>query len=167
MSFPIPPDVRAARNFELVLGQEDMLRHDYTINTGVTSFEVGELVKLVTGGGEPKAAKMDSGDAVATPPAGARFCWTLFKTGDSNLGQSDVLATNKVTLLSGKFQAKTKNFLAGTYTPGFLLVAAWDSVNSRGSLQAVDPTSASSRQIASAVGRVLDSASGVLYFETL
>lgn len=167
MAFPIPKDVRAARDFELVLGQEDMLRHDYTINTGVTSFDVGELVKLVTGSGEPKAAKMDSGDAVATPAAGARFCWTNYKVGDTNLGQSDVIATGKVTLLSGKFQVKTKNFLAGTYTPGFLLVAAWDSVNSKGSLQAVDPASASARQVAAAIGRVLDVGGGVLYLETL
>lgn len=167
MSFPIPKDVRAARDFELVLGQEDMLRHDYTIATGVTDFDVGEVVKLITGGGEPKAQKLDSGDAVATPPAGVRIVWTNFKAGDSTNGQSDVLATNKVTLLSGSYQAKTKNFLAGTYTPGFLLVGAWDSVNEKGSVQAVDPASASARQIASAFARVLDLASGVLYFETL
>jgi len=166
MAFPVPKDVRTTRNFELVLGQDSQLRQSMAIADTAKAIAVGEWVKPVTSGGVTKAGKLVNTDTVTAPPKGARVSWTNFQPNDSNLGQADALATNTVDVLSGTYQAKTKLYnTAGTYAPGYLLVAAYDATNDRGILDAPDPGTMTIAQLQGVVARVIEVANGVLHYE--
>lgn len=167
MAFPVPPDARADRDFQLVLGQDEMLRQSFPITTTTDSFEVGEWVKLVTDGGVTKADKVTAAATLAAPAAGAKCCWTVYVDGDSSNGQGDAMATKTLDLLGGSYQAKTKIYnTGGTFAPGHLLVVVHDGVNDRGYLDAIDPTAPpTAAQLAGVVGKVIEVAGGVLHFE--
>lgn len=170
MAFPVPKDVRTTRDFELVLGQDEMLRQPLPIDDLTDDFDVGEWVKPVTSGGVTKAAKLESGtDTLAAPAKGAKASWTKYRQGDSSAGQADVLATGTLDLLSGSYQAKTKlyNTGSGQLAPGNLLVAVYDSGPPvLGILDAVDPSSVTVAHLQAAVGRIIEVANGVLHYET-
>ena len=168
MTFPVPKDVRAARDFELVLGQDEQLRHSIGIKDADKDkdFDIGEWVKLVTDTNGSRAAKLESGDVLATPANGCKVCWTRYRQGDVFNGQGDAVATGQLDLLSGSYQGKTKLFnTGGTFTPGFVLVPVYDATLG-GILDAVDPASVTARQLACAVGKVIELANGVLHFES-
>jgi len=168
MAFPVPPDVRDTRDFELVLGQDEMLRQSMAIAVEASPIDVGEWIKPVTSGGVTKAGKLATGvDTLAAPALGAKVSWTKYRQNDSNFGQSDALATKTVDILSGNYQAKTKlyNTGSGVLAPGNLLVAIFDATQAGGILDAVDPSSATIRQLQAAVGRILEVAGGVLHYE--
>lgn len=170
MAFPVPPDARAARDFQLVLGQDEMLRQSMPITTTTDSFEIGEWVKLVNDGGVTKADKVVAADDLAAPAVGAKCCWTVYVDGDSSAGQGDAMATKTLDVLSGTYQAKTKLYdnsgaLADNGSVGYLLVVVHDGTNDRGVLDAVDPASATAAQLAGVVGKVIEVSGGVLHFE--
>lgn len=167
MSFPVPKDVRTTRDFELVLGQDELLRQSMPVFDAAADVDVGEWLKPAVSGGVTKAAKLETGvDTLAAPARGAKCSWTLYRQGDSNNGQSDAMATGTVDLLSGTYQAKTKLFITGGGTaPGNLLVAVFDT--GRGVLAGVDPVGpVTVLQLQAAVGRVIEVANGQLHFET-
>lgn len=167
MAFPVPKDVRAARDFELIRGGDESLRNSMPIANPAVRIDVGEWLKPVTSGGVTKAAKIIVTDDLTSPALGAKVSWTLFVPGDPFTGQSDAVATKTVDLLSGTYQAKTKLYnTGGTFVPGYLLVAVFDAVNSRGYLDALDPATATARQLQAAVGRVVEVAGGVLHYES-
>ena len=166
--FPVPKDVRADRDFQLVMGQDELIRLPMAIDDLTASFDVGEWVKPGTSGGVTKAQKLDSGDDLTTPALGAKACWTLYRPGDSSAGQTDAMATGKIDVLSGTYQAKTKIYKTGSsYSPGQLLAATYDSVNDRGYLDAL-PTDGTITvvQLQRVVARVIEVASGVLHYES-
>jgi len=166
MAFPVPKDVRTTRDFELVFGQDELLRQSMPIADLAAPLDVGEWVKLATSGGATKAAKLTAGSTLAAPAMGARVCWTRYRTGDASGGQSDALATGTCDILSGTYQAKTKLYnTGGTFAPGSLLVATFDAVNSRGYLDAVVGT-ATLAQLQAVVGRCIEVAAGVLHYES-
>jgi hypothetical protein len=166
MSFPVPKDVRADRPFQIIKGLDEIIRIPALIADMTQPFVIGEFVKLDA---QARAVKLGAADVVATPALGAHVCWTLFSPGSSLLGQSDVLATREVDLVSGPFQAKTQYYdPTATYQPGFPLVAVFDAVNNRGMLTAVDPATATVRQLAAAVGKVFQPPTGgLLWFESV
>jgi len=168
MAFPVPKDVRTTRDFELVLGQDEVLRQSMAIADLTKNLDVGEWVKPSTSGGVTKAAKLVVGDTLASPALGARASWTRFRPGDASTGQSDALATGTCDLLGGTYQAKTKIYDTASvlFAPGRLLVAKWDSVNDRGYLDALDPAAATIRQLQAVVGRCIEVAGGVLRYES-
>jgi hypothetical protein len=166
MAFPVPKDVRAVRDFELVMGMDELIRHGYDLADASVSVDVGEWMKLTTSGGKTKAAKLVTDDDIDEPALAAKVSWTRYRPGDAIAGQSDALATKQVDLLSGTYEAKTKLYVtATTYSPGMLLVAVWDAVNSRGILNGVTVATATVRQLQGAVGKVIEVASGVLHYE--
>lgn len=166
MSFPVPPDARAERDFQLVLGQDELLRQSVPITTTTDSFEIGEWVKLVTDSGVTKADKLVAADDIDAPALGAKCCWTKYVDGDTFNGQGDALATKTLDLLSGTYQAKTKIYnTGGTYAPGYLLVATHDGTNDRGQLDVVAPATATVRQLQAVVAKVIEVAGGVLHYE--
>lgn len=168
MAFPVPKDVRASRDFELVLGQDELLRQSVEILDDTLPVDVGEWMKLSTSGGVSKAAKLANGvDTLAAPALGAKAAWTRFRPDDSSDGQADVLATKTIDLLSGTYQAKTKlyNTGSGNLAPGNLLVAVYDATQDGGILDALDPGAATVRQLQAVVGRILEVAGGVLHYE--
>lgn len=163
MSFPVPPDVRTTRDFELVFGQDEILRNSTKLDDASVDVAVGEWMKLSAG----KAKKLESGDDLTSPAMGAKVSWTNYRDGDSNNGQSDALATKSVDLLSGTYQAKTKLYNTGSsyLQSGNILVAVYDATYG-GVLDAVNPATVTARQLAAAVGRVVSVESGVLHYET-
>jgi len=166
MAFPVPKDVRTTRDFELVLGQDELLRQSIQIADLTKPLDVGEWVKLSTSGGFTKAAKLLVGDTLAAPAMGARACWTRYRTGDPSGGQSDAVATGTCDILGGTYQAKTKLYnTGGTFSPGCLLVATYDAVNTRGYLDGVVGT-ATLAQLQAVVGRCIEVAAGVLHYES-
>lgn len=168
MTFPVPKDVRTVRDFELVLGLDEMLRHSIGIKAADQdqNFTPGEWVKMVADGGLTVAAKLEAGDVVATPALSCKVCWTRYRPGDAFNGQSDALATLTLDLLSGKYQAKTKLYnTGGTFAPGYALVPVYDAVLG-GILDALDPATATARQLQGVVGKVIEVAGGVLHYES-
>ena len=169
MAFPVPKDVRVVRDFELVLGQDELLRQSMQIDDLTKPIDVGEWMKPVTSGGITKAAKLATGvDTLAAPAKGAKVSWTRYRQDDASGGQADVLATSAVDLLSGTYQAKTKlyNTGSGVLAPGNLLVAIFDATQAGGILDAVDPSAVTVAQLQGAVGRILEVAGGVLHYES-
>ena len=169
MAFPVPKDVRTTRDFELVFGQDELLRQSMAIFDLTKPIDVGEWLKPVTSGGFTKASKLITAvDTLAAPALGARVSWTRYRQGDANQGQSDALATGKVDILSGTYQAKTKIYDTASvlFAPGRLLVAKHDTVSDRGFLDALDPATATIRQLQAVVGRCIEVAAGVLHYES-
>ena len=167
MAFPVPKDVRNTRDFELILGQDELLNQSMEIDDLAADIDQGEWMKPVTSGGTTKAAKLANGvDTLAAPAKGAKVSWSRYRQNDSSGGQADVLATGQVDLLSGTYQARTKLYNAGSgvLTPGNLLVAV--ESGGQGILDAVDPSSVTVAQLQAAVGRILEVASGVLHYES-
>jgi hypothetical protein len=166
MAFPVPKDVRTTRDFELVLGQDELLRQSMEVEDPAADVDVGEWMKPAVSGGVTKAKKLETGvDTQAAPALGAKASWTLYRQGDTSAGQADAVATGTVDLLSGTYQAKTKLFVTGGGTaPGNLLIAIFDS--GRGVLSGVAPGSVTVDQLQGAVGRVIEVASGVLHYES-
>jgi hypothetical protein len=167
MGFPVPPDVRGVRSFELVMGQEEMLRTPFPINDLTQPLSEGEWGKLVTGGGVTKFRKLEAGvDLLATPAVGGKVCWDKYVPDNTYAGQSDVIATKLIDALSGTYQAKTKLYDTGaSYGPGYLLVPIYDAVLG-GILAPLDPSTATTRQIQSAVGKVIEVKDGQLHYES-
>lgn len=162
----LPPDVRQARDFRIIKGLDDnLIRTDYAINSAVNSLLSGEWVGLNASGEVIKA----TGASLANPLQTAACNWTLFARDDTSAGQSDAVATNQVTLISGSYQAQTKLFEStGTFTQGSLLVVRESStVSDLGVLDAVAGGSATAEQIAGAVGKVVSFAGGVLTYRSL
>ena len=168
MTFPVPKDVRTTRDFELIFGQDELLRQSMPIADLTKPVDVGEWMKPVTSGGLTKAAKLDAGDTLAAPALGARVSWTRYRQGDMTNGQSDAVATGTLDILSGTYQAKTKLYDTASvlFAPGRLLVAKHDGVNDRGFLDALDPAAATVRQLQAVVGRCIEVAAGVLHYES-
>lgn len=167
MAFPVPKDVRTTREFELVLGQDELLRQSMQLEDPAADVDVGEWMKPATSGGITKAKKLeDTVDTLAAPANGAKCSWTLYRQGDTSTGQSDAVATGTVDLLSGTYQAKTKlyNTGSGFLAPGNLLVATYQT--GRGMLDAVDPSGPTVAQLQGAVGRIIEVADGVLHYES-
>jgi hypothetical protein len=164
MTFPVPKDVRAARDFEIIRGGDEMLRQDLLVVDTAVRFDPGEWVKPAASGGVTKAAKVVVADDIDAPALGAKVCWTLRIPGGD--GQSDTLATGAITVLSGTYQAKTTFYnTGGTFAPGYLLVVVFDAAEDRGYLDAPDPATMDARQLQGVVGRVIEVASGVLHYE--
>lgn len=167
MTFPVPKDVRGVRDFEIIRGVLEVLREDVQIKTTSEIFDFGEPVKFEVNSGVRQVLKIDSGDTTQVP--GAKICWTL-KRNDAYTGQTDVLATRNLTVLSGVFQAATNLYGVGggSYDPGDILIARWDGTNSRGQLFGIAAASVTIAQYAAAVGRVIGVfADGRLYFESM
>lgn len=163
--FPVPKDVRATREFELVNGGDELIRKDWQVVDPTLRFDPGEWVKPATSGGITKAAKVVIADDIDEPALGAKVCWT-FRNPDGD-GQTDTLATKAVTVLSGTYEAKTKIYnTGGTFAPGYLLVVVYDATNERGYLDAPDPATMDARQLQGVVGRVIEIISGVLHYES-
>lgn len=163
--FPVPKDVRATREFELVNGGDELIRKDWQVVDPTLRFDPGEWVKPATSGGITKAAKVVIADDIDEPALGAKVCWTL-RNPDGD-GQTDTLATKAVTVLSGTYEAKTKIYnTGGTFAPGYLLVVVYDATNERGYLDAPDPATMDARQLQGVVGRVIEIISGVLHYES-
>lgn len=168
MSFPVPPDVRGTRDFELILGMDEMLRQTMPIDNEALPVDVGEWMKPVVNGGVTKAGKLATGvDTLAAPARGAKVSWTKYRQNDTNLGQTDALATKTLDMLSGTYQAKTKlyNTGSGFLAPGNLLVAIFDVTTAGGILDAPDPASMTVAQLQAVVGRIVEVAGGQLHYE--
>lgn len=168
MAFPVPKDVRAVRDFELWLGQDELLRTPLPVADPAVRIDVGEWVKPAVSGGVTKAAKIVVADDLASPALGAKVSWTLYVPGDPFTGQADAIATKQIDVLSGTYQAKTKLYNTGSafLAPGNLLVAVFDAVNSRGYLDAINPAAATIRQLQAVVGRIVEHAGGQLHYES-
>lgn len=165
MTFPVPKDVRTARDFALIMGQDELLRNSRQLDDPTVNIDVGEWLKPAAAN---KMDKLDVGDTLAAPAKGAKVSWTLYRPGNAVTGQSDALATKSVDVLSGTYQAETKIYNSGStfLQPGNILVAVWDAVNSRGQLDAPDPAALTVLHLAAAVGRIVSVDSGVLTFES-
>lgn len=162
----LPPDVRTARNFRIIKGLDDnIIRTDYAINSAVTAVAQGEWVVLNASNEVTKT----NGESLAAPAQNTAVNWTEFVKDNTNTGQSDVVATNQLTLVTGSYQAETKLFEStGTFTAGFLLVVRESTTTAgQGVLDAVDPTTATAVQLAAAVGRVVLLSGGVLTYRSL
>src|SRR5690606_39187406 len=120
MAFPVPKDVRADRDFELIRGQDELLRRSAEMVDPTDDFVPGEWVVPAAGG---KVDKTSSGHTISAPAMGAKVCWTLYQGGDPVAGQSDAVATKMIDVLSGTYQARTKLFnTSSSYLqPGNLL----------------------------------------------
>jgi hypothetical protein len=168
MAFPVPPDVRGTRDFELVKGTDEMLRTPFGLADEAADVDVGEWMKPVTSGGVTKMAKLETGvDVLADPAKGAKVSWTRYRQTDSSQGQSDAIATKTIDVLSGAYQAKTKlyNTGSGVLDPGNLLVAVFDAGQAGGILDAVNPAAVTVDQLQAAVGRIIEVANGQLHYE--
>lgn len=167
MGQTLPPDVRAARDFRIIKGLDDnIIRTDYEIDSAVNSIAQGEWVVLNSSNKATKA----NGETLANPAQNVACCWTKFERNDACNGQSDVIATNQITCVSGSFQAETKYFEStGTFTPGFLLVVRESTVTAGlGVLDAIDPTApATAEQLAAVIGKVISLSGGILTFRTV
>lgn len=168
MTFPVPKDVRGTRDFELVKGQDELIRHSMPISDLAASFDVGEWIKPVTSAGVTKAGKLvDTVDTLAAPALGAKASWTRYRQNDSSDGQADALATGTLDVLSGTYQARTKlyNTGSGFLAPGNLLVAVYDATQDGGILDAPDPGAMTVAQLQGVVARVIEVANGQLHYE--
>ena len=168
MTFPVPKDVRGTRDFELILGMDEMLRQTMPIADEAQPIDVGEWMKPIVSSGVTKAGKLIVAvDTLAAPARGAKVSWTSYRQNDTNLGQTDALATKTVDLLSGTYQAKTKlyNTGSGFLAPGNLLVAIFDATTAGGILDAPDPGAMTIPQLQAVVGRVVEVANGQLHYE--
>ena len=162
----IPKDVRVARDFRIIKGLDDnVIRTDYAIDAAVLAVAQGEWVVLNASNQVIKA----TGTTLAAPAQNTAVNWTVFVKDDTCAGQSDVVAANQLTLVTGSYQAQTKLFEAtGTFTSGFLLVVRESTTTAgQGVLDAVDPAAATTVQLAGAVGRVVSLTGGVLTYRTL
>lgn len=167
MTFPVPVDARAAKTFQIIRGQEELIRQSGPINDKTVAIAFGEWLKPVMVSGVVTYAKLVTAvDTSAAPAAGAKPSWTKFHPTSMSLGQGDALATGTVDVLSGTYQALTDHFAAGqTYNPGDLLVAIYDATLG-GVLFPVAPGSATDTQRACVVGRVVSSVQGgLLHYE--
>lgn len=168
MAFPVPVDARAAKNFEIIKGGDEVLIHSMPIYDTTKAIAIGEWVKPVNDGGVVKAGKLITGvDTSAAPAMGARASWTKYVPSDMNAGQADAQATKQVDVLKGPYIANTKLVdSAITGTPGNILVAIYEAANDRGVLLDIAPASVTTRQLQAMVGRVVGYASGVLTYES-
>ena len=162
-TFPVPPDVRNARDFRIIKGMDDIIRTDRRVADAVVALiKQGEWVHLNGSGEVVKAA----GEILATPMAGAQANWTVYKKGDTNVGQSDAAGNQAVTLVSGPYKAETKLYAAGAYNPGDLLVVI-DDGSGNGVVAPVASGAATAVQIARHVGTVdFPPVAGVLTFSS-
>ena len=160
----IPPDVRATRDFRIIKGLDNILRTDHAVDTSVSTAERGQW--LVLNGSN--ALVNTSTETLASPAQNVVCCWTKYVKDDPSAGQSDAVATGNITSVSGSYMAETKFFEStGTFTPGFLLVVQADTTTAaKGVLNAVDGASATAKQIAGSVGRVVKLENGVLTYRT-
>jgi len=161
----LPPDARAERDFRIIKGTDSLIRTDKVIDAGVASLEVGEFVVVNATNKVVKA----TGATLAAPAQNTACCWTKYAKNDPRAGQSDAVATGHATLISGPYHAKTKFFEStGTFTAGHLLVVrASTTVTGLGVLDAVAPASATTVQLAAAIGKVVSLSNGVLTYRTL
>ncbi len=162
-TFPVPPDVRAARSFSVIRGVDTMIREDRRVASSVTALvEQGEWVTF-NGSGEVVKA---SGQVAATPMVGAKCVWTVYKKSDVVAGQSDAAANQAVTTVAGAYVAETKKFDAGgAYAVGNTLVVIDDGAGNGILFGVAAPTAT---QLAAAVGKVHAPVSnGVLTYESL
>ena len=168
MAFPVPKDVRAARDFELVKGQDEMLRAPFELHDPAEDIDIGEWLKPVTSGGVTKFRKLEVANDIAAPAPGCKCSWTLYRHGDAFNGQADAMATGTIDVLSGSYQAKTKFYnTGGTFAPGYLLVPVYDATKG-GILDAPDPAGLAAAlvvQLQAVVGRVIEVAGGQLHYE--
>lgn len=165
MAFPVPKDVRTTRDFELVLGQDELLRKSFGLADPAATVDVGEWLKPVTSGGVTKMAKLEVADDLAAPAKGAKVSWTKYRQGDAWNGQADAIATGTVDVLAGTYEAKTKLYnTGGTFAPGYLLVPVYDATLG-GILDAPNPAALTIDQLQGVVGRVVEVAGGVLHYE--
>lgn len=169
MTFPVPIDARASKNFEIIKGGDEILVLSMPINNPLKAIAVGEWVKPVTVSGVATAGKLITGvDVTADPAKGARVSWTSYVPNDMWNGQTDVQATKQIDVLKGTYIANTKLFAAATVgTPGNLLVAIYEAANDRGVIVDVAPGDVTLIHLQAAVGRVLNFAGGVLTYESL
>jgi len=174
MAFPVPKDVRAARDFELIKGIPELLRTDVAIADPTEAFDLGEWVKFSLSSGQLQASKLEVADDISAPQLGCKLCWTKYREDDSWNGQSDVQATKSLTVLSGVYQAKTMlyNTASAFLAPGYLLIPIYDATNVRGYLTGVNPamtpTAAEMLRVQAAVARSLGvDSDGALWFETI
>lgn len=168
MAFPVPKDVRAVRDFELVKGQDELLRTPFQLVDPTESVNPGEWLKPATSGGVTKFQKLAAGDTIAAPALGCKACWTKYRQGDAFTGQADAMATGTVDMLSGSYQAKTKfyNTAGANLAPGNLLVPVYDATLG-GILDAPNPaTPLTVPQLQAVVGRVIEVAGGQLHYES-
>lgn len=162
----LPPDVRTARPFRIIKGLDDnLIRTDYAVDSGVTSIDSGEWVVLSA----TNQATKTSGQTLANPAQNVALNWTKFERNNTSTGQSDAAVLEQITCVSGSYQAET-TFVetTGTFTPGFLLVVRESTtVAGQGVLDAVDGASATAEQIAAAVGKVISFSGGRLTYRSL
>jgi len=167
MAFPVPKDVRAARNFELVKGMDEMLRAPFLLADPTEDIDVGEWLKPVTSGGLTKMQKLEAANDIDTPALGCKCSWTLYRQGDAFNGQADAMATGTIDILSGTYQAKTKFYnTGGSYlAPGNPLVPVYHATLG-GILDAPNPaTPLTIPQLQGVVARVIEVANGQLHYE--
>lgn len=167
MAFPVPKDVRAARDFELVKGMDEMLRKPLALADPTESIAVGEWIKPVTSGGLTKAQKLEAANDIDTPALGCKCSWTKYVQGDAWNGQADAMATGTIDILSGTYEAKTKFYnTGGTFAPGYMLVPVYDATKG-GILDAPNPaTPLTIKQLQGVVARVIEVANGQLHYES-
>ena len=169
MPFPVPPDARATGNFSVVRGTNEMIRENLPLFDETLPVDQGEWMKRVPDAGVAKAGKLVTAvDTLAAPALGAKVSWTSYRENDSNVGQSDALATKSVDLLSGSYQATTKLYNTGAgalLAPGNLVVAVFDATQAGGILDVVDPATATIRQLQAVVGRIVEVNAGVMHYE--
>ena len=166
MTFPVPPDARAGRDFEIVLGGDELIRQSFAVYDLVDTWDEGEWGYPVMDSGVEKMEKVALGVVVAAPAVGARCVWTKYRQGDSNAGQADAMGTGQVEAITGPYQAKTRLYAAGTYTPGWPLVVISDAVTNRGVLVSIDPAAVTLLQTSCIVGKVIGETGGVLHYES-
>jgi hypothetical protein len=160
----LPPDVRAARNFRITKGLDDLIRADHAIDSAVTIVLSGEWIVLDASNNVTKT----SGETLAAPAHNVACSWTLFARDNTSTGQADAVATDQLTTITGPYRADTKFFeTTGTFTAGFLLVVRESTtVAGQGVLDAVDSAAASNAQLGAAIGRVVAFSGGVLTYRT-
>lgn len=161
----IPPDVRTARAFRITKGLDDgIIRTDYAVASGATPLAQGEWVSLSATNQAEKA----TGATLADPVANPALVWTSYASGDTSAGQSDAAVLDQVTCVSGSFQAETQLFEStGTFNAGDLLVVQESTTTAdQGVLNAVPVATATAKQIASSVGKVVLLSGGVLSFRS-
>ena len=168
MAFPVPKDVRAVRDFELVKGTDEVLRAPFELVDPAEDIDPGEWLKPATSAGATKFQKLEAANDIDTPALGCKACWTKYRQGDAYNGQADAMATGTVDILSGSYQAKTKFYNPGGsfLAPGNLLVPVYDATLG-GILDAPNPaTPLTIPQLQGVVARVIEVASGQLHYES-
>jgi len=164
-TFPVPPDVRVARDFRITRGTDSMFRENKHVDPAVTALiKQGEWVVFNGSGDVVKVA----GSTAADPAQGAVVNWTRFKKGDFADGQADAGGLGEITTVRGAYEADTKIFdIGGVYNVGDILVVKDDGAGN-GTLFPVTPAAATVKQLARAVGKVTAPvADGVLSFASM